>query len=268
MKLQDTFRDFNKVREFRQGYLALLENSLWSDPAHILFTMKEHSAVSIPFTGVMFVGYREGGRLRLRSNAVMESDAVNARLTQIFQLLGISDQLERFRNVAESMPVPFLRKAYAGIESGTPYPSFGGMLQGICDSPVKDCFRGGIGAYADTDWLISLNIRVDHIFTGGKVVVSLEMKNYDTVDSNWHWPITGFETTEAGNSDIDAIRSLFDQLTFKMFYGTRKFEPRISLDYPQDSDDFIAANKWLDGPGREYSYRNDLLSTVLNADTE
>ena len=70
------------------------------------------------------------------------------------------------------------------------------------------------------------------------------MKNYDSVDS--HWPISGFETNEAGNSDLDTIRSLFDQLLYKMFYGTRKIEPRVGLDYPQNSDDYIAANKWLD----------------------
>lgn len=98
--------------------------------------------------------------------------------------------------------------------------------------------------------------------SGDKVVVSVELKNYDTVDSNWHWPTTGFETNEAGNPDLDAIRSLFDQLLYKMFYGTRKFEPRVGLDYPQNSDDYIAANKWLDGPGREYSYRNDRLSKI------
>ena len=141
MKLQDNFCNYNKVQDFRQGYLSMLENSLWADPGHILYSMKEHSAIIIPFTSVMFCAYREGGRLRLRSNAVMKSDAVNSRLCQIFELLGISDRLEHFRNIAENIPVRFLRKAYAGVESGTPYPSFGRMLQGICYLPVKDRFR-------------------------------------------------------------------------------------------------------------------------------
>ena len=68
------------------------------------------------------------GRLRLRSNALISSDSLSTRLSEIFELLGISDRLEQFRNMAEEISVRFHQKAYAGIESGTLYPSYCRML--------------------------------------------------------------------------------------------------------------------------------------------
>ena len=106
MKLQDSFANYSKVQEFQTSYMGILENSAWADPDHIHQTMREHSAIVIPITCVLFNSYREKGRLRLRSNAVMTSDSLRERLSDIFLLLGISDRLEKFRNLAEEIPAP------------------------------------------------------------------------------------------------------------------------------------------------------------------
>ena len=119
MKLQDSFANYSKVQEFQTSYMGILENSAWADPDHIHQTMREHSAIVIPITCVLFNSYREKGRLRLRSNAVI--------------------------------PAPFHQKAYAGAEPGTLHPSYCRMLQGICDKPLSEIYawpwEHGLGSY-------------------------------------------------------------------------------------------------------------------------
>ena len=250
------FDDYSAMIVFRDKFMDLLENSGWADIPSILFNLDHYGAISVPLTQIYYDSIQRNGKLELRSQFLMSQDAIRQPFSDVFLLLMLN--FDEFERKVLTFPTTFHSKYYHGHESGQEreYPKF---LKCIVDQPLCKLYQNGRGTFAEVDYLISLNLRLDLVFSNKDVRFGIEVKYFDHCSEPDFWPTTPYSDP---NYSRDSFTSQYDQLLHKIYYGQRHVKRKdLVLTYDKRIE---RGEAWANDPARtEWSEKLHPVSSLL-----
>ena len=252
------FEDFSAMIVFRDKFVNLLENSDWADMPSILFNLDHYGAISIPLTQIYYDSIQRNGKLELQSQFLMTQDTIRQQFSDVFSLVMLD--FEEFEKKVLTFSTPFHSKYYHGHDSESGQErEYSKFLKCIIDQPLCKLYQNGRGTYAGVDYLVSLNLRLDLVFSNKDVRFGIEFKIFDHCSEPDFWPTTPLSGPEYSGNDFV---SQYDQLLHKIYYGQRHVKRKdLVLTYDKRID---RGEAWANDPARtEWSEKLHSVSSVL-----
>ena len=215
---------------------------------------------------------KANGILKLRSHPNLSNTEIMIQLSKIFKLLELD--LEKFQTkVQESLKTTFHDLHYEGnvseIEEPTGYPQ---LIKLILDDTLKELFQNGCGTVNNSEYMVLLGLRLDHIFSNKRVEISWESKNYDNDyyhDGFWptqpikQWPEHQYPFTRK-----HPVKRLYNTLLDNLYNGqTDKNRTELYMDECEKKFSHVQlAELWLKDPCHtDYSTKMIKTSLLLNS---